>query len=131
MLKGKHNPEKYWRYLANIWLVATVFIIVVDFWSGGKYTYLISPLSILYITLLSVYITSKEFKRWGNRYQGRHPGEIAIVIWTVLIFILIVSNVYLGSSYRISQDTISTYLVVVALFIVSRGSKMIYFRRQR
>ncbi len=131
MPKKSSNPEKYWRWLANLWLAVMVFIIITDFWSGGKYAYLISPVSILYITLLSVYITSKEFKRWCNSYQGHHPGEIAIVIWTALIFVLIVSNTYLGANYHISQDTISTYLVVVALFIVSQGSKTIYYRRRR
>jgi drug/metabolite transporter (DMT)-like permease len=131
MPRKRHlNSEKYWRYLANIWLVVMVFIILVDFWSAGKYGYLISPVSILYISLLTVYITSKEFKRWFENYKGHHPGEIALVIWTVLIFALIISNAYLGSNYHISQEIISTYLVVVALFIVSRGSRIIYFRRK-
>lgn len=126
----KRSPisEKYWRCMANIWLGAMVSIIMIDFWSGGQYGYLISPVSILYITLLSVYITSKEFKRWFKHYEGHHPGEIALVIWTVLIFALIISNAYLGAGYHISQEIISTYLVVVALFIVSRGSRMIYFK---
>ena len=91
---------------------------------------MISPVSILYISLLTVYITSKEFKRWTNNYEGHHPGEIALIIWTVLIFALIVSNAYLGSGYHISQEIVSTYLVVVGLFIVSRGSRVIYFRRK-
>lgn len=126
--KRSSNSAKYWRCLANIWLMAMMVIILIDFWSGGRYGYLISPISILYITLLSIYITSKEFKRWFNHYEGRHPGEIALVIWTILIFALIISNAYLGANYHISQEIISTYLVVVALFIVSRGSRMIYFK---
>lgn len=130
MKKRKSNSEKYWRHLANIWLLVMVFIIMVDFWSVGKYGYLISPISILYISLLTVYITSKEFKRWFNHYEGHHPGEIALVIWTILIFGLIISNAYLGAAYHIPQDIISTYLVVVVLFIASRGSRAIYFRRK-
>lgn len=130
--KKRHSvSEKYWRCLAHVWLAALVFIILIDFWSGGRYAYLISPVSILYISLLTVYITSKEFKRWQRNYQGQHPGEIALVIWTVLIFMLIISNAYLGANYHISQEIISTYLVVVALFIVSRGSRMIYFHGGR
>ena len=131
MSKKSHNPEKYWRWLANIWLAAMVFIIIVDFWSNNQYSNLISPISILYITLLTVYISSKEFKRWFSYYQGHHPGEIALVIWTALIFVLIVSNAYLGASYHISQDIISTYLVVIVLFIASRGSRAIHARHRR
>jgi drug/metabolite transporter (DMT)-like permease len=132
-MKKKVYPtsEKYWRCLTNIWLGVMVCVILIDFWSNGEYYFLISPVSILYITLLSVYITSKEFKRWFKDYKGHHPGEIALVIWTVLIFALIVSNAYLGSNYHICQEVISTYLVVVVLFIASRGSKMIYFKQKQ
>ena len=127
--RKKHsNPEKYWRLLANLWLMATVFIIIIDFWSGGQYSFLISPVSILYITLLTVYIGSKEFQRWFSYYQGHHPGEVALVIWTCLMFILITSNAFLGASYHISQEIISTYLAVIALFVASRGSRAMHNR---
>ena len=76
------------------------------------------------------YISSKEFKRWFSHCEGHHPGEIALVIWTVLIFLLIASNAYLGANYHISQDIISTYLVVIVLFIASRGSRAIYRHRR-
>jgi len=125
------NPERCWRWLANIWLTAVVAIILIDFWSAGRYVYLISPVSILYITLLTVYISSKEFKRWFNHYEGHHPGELALVIWTALMFLLIISNAYLGAGYHISQDIISTYLVVIVLFVASRGSRAYHTHRRK
>ena len=131
MHKKIFYAERYWRWLANIWLTVMVVIILIDFWSAGKYVFLISPISILYITLLTIYISSKEFKRWLNHYHGRHPGEIALVIWTVLMFILIASNAYLGANYHITQEIVSTYLAVIVLFIVSRGSREIHSRRRK
>ena len=130
MPKKIFYSEKYWRWLAHIWLAVMVAIVIIDFWSEGRYVYLISPISILYITLLSVYISSKEFQRWLNHYQGHHPGEIALVIWTVLMFVLITSNAYLGANYHISSEVISTYVVVIVLFIASRGSREIHRRRR-
>jgi drug/metabolite transporter (DMT)-like permease len=131
-MKKKRYPvsERYWRCLANIWLGAMFFIILVDFWSGGLYYYLIPPVSILYVAILSVYVSSKEFKRWFRSYEGHHPGEISLIIWTVLIFALIISNAYLGSNYHIAQEITSTYIVVIVLFIISRGSRIIYFRKK-
>jgi hypothetical protein len=76
--------------------------------------------------LLSVYVTSKEFQRWFLSYQGHHPGEIAVFIWTALIIMMIILNGWLGKEYRISQEVISTYLTIVSIFIVSKGSKVFY-----
>lgn len=117
------GPEKIWRWLANIWMVLTCGIVILDFFSFGKYSFLLFPLTILYISILSVYVTSKEFQRWYLSYRGRHPGEIGVIIWTVLILIMLCANAYLGEKYRISQEVISTYLTVLGIFAVSRGSK--------
>ncbi len=130
MSKKVSYSEKYWRWLANLWMTVTILVIVMDFLSAGKYTFLITPLSVLYITLLSVYITSKEFERWFKSYQGHHPGELALVFWTLLILGLVCANAYLGSGYHISSDVISTYLVVIGLFIASKSSKSLYHRRK-
>jgi drug/metabolite transporter (DMT)-like permease len=120
------RPEKIWRWLVNIWMIVTCAVVVVDFFSFGRYSFLLSPLALLYISLLSVYVTSKEFQRWFLSYQGHHPGEIAVFIWTVLIIMMIILNGWLGKEYRISQEVISTYLTIVSIFIVSKGSKVFY-----
>ncbi len=130
-MSRKISPtDKYWRWLANLWMAVTILVIIMDFLFAGKYAFLISPLTVLYITLLSVYITSKEFNRWFKNYQGHHPGELALVFWTLLILGLVCVNAYLGSGYHISSEVISTYLVVIGLFIASKSSKSLYYRRK-
>ena len=130
MPRKNSHPEKYWRWLANLWMSITILVIIIDFFSANRYTFLVSPLTILYITLLSVYITSKEFERWFKNYQGHHPGELALVFWTILMLGLVVADFYLGPAYHISSDVISTYLVVIGLFIASKSSKSLYYRRK-
>jgi len=83
-------------------------------------------LTLLYISLLSVYVTSKEFQRWFLSYQGRHPGEIAVALWTGLIILMLILNGWLGGKYHISQEVISLYLTIISIFIVSKGSKAFY-----
>jgi len=123
----KHSrPEKIWRWLVNLWMIVTGVVVVLDFFSFGKYSFLLSPLTILYISLLSVYVTSKEFQRWFLSYQGRHPGEIAVVLWTALMLMMLILNGWLGEKYHISQEVISLYLAIISIFIVSKGSKAFY-----
>lgn len=124
------NPEKIWRWLANIWMVLTCGVVVLDFFSFGRYSFLLPPLTILYISILSVYVTSKEFQRWFLSYKGRHPGEIGIGLWTVLIIVMLGINAYLGEKYQVSEQVISTYLTVLGIFAISKGSKAIWQRRR-
>lgn len=126
MSKRSSRPEKIWRWLVNIWMIITCAVIVVDFFSFGRYSFLLSPLSLLYISLLSVYVTSKEFERWFLSYQSHHPGEISVALWTFIILVMLVFNGWLGDRYHISQEVISTYLAVISIFIVSKASKVFY-----
>ncbi|PIW76229.1 MAG: hypothetical protein CO001_02485 [Candidatus Portnoybacteria bacterium CG_4_8_14_3_um_filter_40_10] len=107
-------------------MIVISVVIIVDFFSFGKYSFLLSPLTLLYISLLSVYVTSKEFQRWFLSYQGRHPGEIVVALWTGLIILMLILNGWLGGKYHISQEVISLYLTIISIFIVSKGSKAFY-----
>ena len=127
----KRSPERIWRWLVNFWMIITCAVVVLDFFLFGKYSFLITPLTLIYISLLSVYVTSKEFQRWFLSYQGRHPGEISVVLWTVLMVLMLALNGWLGKEYHISQEVISTYLTIIGIFVISKGSKTIFRLRGR
>lgn len=103
--------------------------VVVDFFLRGKYEHVVIPLGMIYVSLLSVYVSTKEFERWFGMYKGRHPGEIGVVLWTLLMISLIIFKIYLGDHYEISLDVIWTYVTVVTVFIASRASKL-FFTKQ-
>lgn len=125
------NPERIWRWLVNLWMAIICGVIVFDFFNFGKFSFLLSPLSLIYISLLSVYVTSKEFERWFLGYKGHHPGEIGVALWTLLMILMVIFNGWLGEKYQISQEVISTYLTVIGIFIVSKGSKLFFRFRTR
>jgi len=126
---GKAKLDKKLRWLANTWMALTIIFIIFNFLSNNKYGFILSPLTLLYISLLSVYVTSKEFDRWYRNYNGRHPGEIAIVLWTFLIAGMLILNFCLGKDYHIPSEVVSTYAAVVGIFIISKKSKNIHLRR--
>ncbi len=125
------SPEKIWRWLVNVWMMVTCGVVLLDFFYFGKFGFLLSPLTIIYISLLSVYVTSKEFGRWFLCYRGRHPGELGVLLWTGLMILMLALNAWLGEKYHISQEVITAYLTVVGIFVISRGSKALYSRRSR
>lgn len=127
--KSEQQPERVWRWLVNFWMIIIMIAVVVDFFLRGKYEHVVIPLGMIYVSLLSVYVSTKEFERWFGMYKGRHPGEIGVVLWTLLMISLIIFKIYLGDHYEISLDVIWTYVTVVTVFIASRASKL-FFTKQ-
>ncbi len=125
----QQQPERVWRWLVNFWMVIIMFAIVVDFFLRGKYEHIMMPIGMIYVSLLSVYVSTKEFERWFGMYKGRHPGEIGVVLWTLLMMGLIIAKITLGDHYEISPDTVWTYITVITVFIASKTSKL-FFTKQ-
>ena len=123
------QPERVWRWLVNFWMVIIMVAVIVDFLMRGKYEHVMLPLGMIYISLLSVYVSTKEFERWFGMYKGRHPGEIGVALWTLLIVTLLVLKIMFGDKYEISPDVIWTYITVISVFIASRASKLFFTHR--
>lgn len=127
--KKEQQPERVWRWLVNFWMIIIMIAIIVDFFLRGKYEHIMMPIGMIYVSLLSVYVSTKEFERWFGMYKGRHPGEIGVVLWTLLIMALIILKLVLGDHYEISPDVIWTYITVISVFIASKASKLFFTRK--
>ena len=123
--------EGFWRYLTNIWTVAFVVLVISDFFTFGKYGHLLTPFSIIYGSILSIFVGTKEFDRWYNVYRSkRHPGEIFVIIWSILLLGLFIISWFWGKSYQISSDVISVYIMVLTVFAITQGSKRLHKKRR-
>jgi hypothetical protein len=121
--------EKVWRWVTNIWTVAFMIFIVCDFFARDGYDFLIAPLSVIYISILGLYVGTKEFDRWYEFHDGRHPGELFVVGWTVIIFGLLIISFFLGKSYTVSTEAIADYIMVLSVFALTQKSKKLRERR--
>ncbi|MBX4189117.1 hypothetical protein KW785_00810, partial [Candidatus Parcubacteria bacterium] len=102
MTKSKRKQESggaFWRYLLNFWTIVLFAFIIADFIKDNALAAILSPLAVIYAGLLAIYSAEKEFERWHFYHLGRHPGEIYVIVWTVLIVGLFVAEFVLRSSY--------------------------------
>lgn len=117
------ESEKIWRMLANFWTVVLIVFLIMDFFSFNKHEYLTPIFSVIYTSVLSFYVGTKEFERWCDYYEGRHPGELFIIVWTALMIFLFSVKFVLGGQYTISPEVVADYLIVLSLFALTQRSK--------
>ncbi|MFQ5676223.1 MAG: hypothetical protein ACE5G1_10030 [bacterium] len=125
------RSEKIWRALADIWTVGYIAYLFANFFSEGMYDFLVVPLSFLYIGILGIYVSTKEFDRWYDLHRGAHPGEWFVALWTIVIFLLFGFSFYLGQEYRLAHESVAVYIAVLSVFAVTQRSKALYREAQR
>jgi uncharacterized membrane protein YhaH (DUF805 family) len=124
--------KDFWRKLANIWTILFLGLIISDFVTAGSYQYLIPAFSVIYGAILSIFVGTKEFQRWYNLYHSKkHPGEVFVFLWTVLILFIFIYSWIFKNKYVISSDIISVYVMVLTVFAISQGSKKAYNKKSK
>jgi len=117
----------FWRHLVNIWSVLFFTVIIYDFATWNSCTEVLNVMSTVYIGSLAVYVSNKEFERWYHRHRGQqHPGEVFVVIWSVLVAMLIMFDFISRDEYALPTSVISSYIAVLTILAVTRKSKQIY-----
>lgn len=120
------NEFNFWRYLINFWSTLFFVVIVLDFYTKNAYTDLLNVLATVYISALAIYVSNKEFERWYDKHNSKHPGEIFVVIWSLLVFCLFVLDFIFNASYHLPNSVISSYIAVLTILAVTRKSKEMY-----
>ena len=120
------NDFNFWRQLINIWSCVFFIAIIADFLKGNAYEDILNAMTTIYISILAIYVSNKEFERWYDRHVESHPGEIFVVIWSVLIFILFLLDFLFGSSYRLPNSIVSAYIAVLTILVITHKSKTLY-----
>ena len=123
--------KKNWGWLTNIWTVLYMAFLLLNFWSQNRYDFLTASLSALYIGVLSLYVGSKEFDRWYTNYNGKRHGELFVVVFTVLLFIMVFGSLIRGDHYILPPDVVAAYIAVLTIFIITQKSKSLHDRKAR
>jgi len=123
------NP-RFWWYLLNFWSLVVFAAIVFNFVRNGIYDRQMDTLLVIYIALLAIYAGDKEFERWHDKHQGRHPGEVFVLIWTALIAGLAVCQFIFDKPSGLTSDVVAAYIAVLSVLAVTRRSRALYARRR-
>jgi len=126
METASKNSLKTWRILINIWSIVFFVAIIIDFLGGNSLDGLLNLISGLYIGVLAIYVSNKEFERWYDRHQGKHPGEKLVFVWTALMVILIVFNLIPSVHYKVPSAVSSAYIAVLTILVITTKSKTMY-----
>lgn len=125
------NDFKFWRYLINFWSILFFVFIIYDFITKNSVVSIINILATIYISVLAIYVSNKEFERWYDRHNGKHPGEIFVVIWSIIVFALIIIDFCLKDAYQLPNSVVSSYIAVLTILVVTRKSKQLYQDRRQ
>lgn len=117
---------KVWRYLVNFWALVLYVAIIADFFQRNGLSEFLGPISAIYIAALAIYSAQKEFERWHDYNIGRHPGEVYVFIWTLLIILLLVLEIIYHGSYKLPNEVFTTYIVVIGVLAITKRSKKNY-----
>lgn len=123
------NDFNFWRYLINFWSVLFFVFIILDFFQRNAYGELLNVLAAIYISALAIYVSNKEFERWYDKHYSRHPGEIFVIIWSVIVLGLFILSFIFRDEYQMPTSVISSYIAVLTLLAVTRKSKELYLFR--
>lgn len=123
------RDEKIWRVLTNVWTFLFLGFLLFNFFQKDSYSFLVAPLSVVYIGVLGLFVGTKEFDRWYDLHDGRHPGEYFVIAWTIIIFVLFCISFALKDQYHIPTEAITDYLVVLSVFALTQKSKRMHRER--
>jgi len=125
------QDEKIWRILTNFWTVVFIAFLIFDFFWLNRFEYLTIPFSVIYAGVLGLYASTKEFNRWYEMHEGRHPGELFVILWTVVIFGFLGISFFSRGGYKISSEAIADYIMVLSVFALTQKSKRLYERKRK
>lgn len=126
LIKTAAGHSKFWRHMSVFWTLAFFAAILYDFIYDNKLQESLIPLAAIYTAVLAIYSADKEFKRWRHEHDTTHPGEVYVILWTILVFGILASTFFLEKTYRMPAEVISSYIVVLGILALTKESKKHY-----
>lgn len=121
-----NNEFRFWRGLINIWSFLFFALIISDFFYANVYASALNAIATIYVSILAIYVSNKEFERWYDRHQESHPGEIFVIMWTGIVITLLTLDFIYGAVYELPASVISAYIAVLTILVITRKSKELY-----
>ena len=117
--------------MANFWAVVIYIAVIYDFIKDNAVQEFLAPLAAIYIAVLTIYASDKEFERWHHFHQARHPGELFVIVWTALMAGILLADFLLSKLYKLPSEIISVYIVVLSILAITRKSKSLHREKEK
>lgn len=125
------RDERIWRWITNLWTFVLLAFLIINFIEKDAYDFLVPAFSVIYAGALGLYAGTKEFDRWYEQHESRHPGEVFVIVWTVIVLFLFGAQIILRSDYKVSSEVVADYIMVLSIFALTQKSKNLHRRKRR
>ena len=109
--------------MTNLWCLVSYVAIIYDFIYEHSLSDILPSILVIYVALLTIFVGVKEFERWYEMYSGRHPGELFVAGWTVLVIGLFIAKIALHKTYTVPSEVLATYIAVLSIMAITQKSK--------
>jgi hypothetical protein len=130
-ISDKYLNSGFWRLFSGLWSLVIITLVIIDFAMDNGLSSTLGPVAAIYVSVLSIYSADKEFKRWHSFHKGKHPGELYIILWTILLIGIVITDIVLDKPYMVPESIVSTYIAVVGILAVTKSSKKLYIDREK
>jgi hypothetical protein len=122
-----------WRYIVNFWTFVFFIAIVYDFFNENllSESEILLAVAGIYAATLAVYSAENEFRRWHHMHASIHPGEMYVILWTILMAFLISGAVFFDVPYHMPSEVSASYIGMIGILAITRESKNFYKRRNK
>lgn len=117
------------KRLLNFWTVLTMAFFLADFFSGHRFDISASSIGIIYLAILGIYTSEKEYVRWRYKFQSKFAGEGFVIAWTIIMAVFVVVAPLSGDNYKVPEEFAVMYTAIIGVFAVSHHSKDIRQRK--
>jgi len=123
--KIKHQERLlFWRILTYIWGILAGTFFILDFFKLLNCSNSLRTLAVIYICVLSIFTSIKEFHRWKNKkFFSRYKGEIFVFAYTLIMLLFLILEIKNPEQYKIHGAFTTTYLSILGIFAISYNSK--------
>ena len=104
---------------------------VADFFRFGQYDAISEFFSAIYIVVLGIYASTKEFERWHGRHFSRYLGEYFTIFWTALAIIFLAAIIFTNQTYHLPDNFLTVYISVLGIFALTQKSKNWYKQKNK
>lgn len=130
-MMNKKRTKNTWRYLTYLWTILFYVAIILDFCGISLIKELFGVLAAIYVAVLAIYVSDKEFERWQDLHSSQHPGELFVIGWSLLIIGLLVAELIANRAYRIPDLVVYVYITVLGVLAITRKSKDLYEKKSK
>ena len=117
------------KVILNFWTVLTMALLVADFLSGHRFSVSATAISIIYLAILGIYTSEKEYARWRDNFQSKFVGESFVIGWTIIMAFFVILAAFFSDIYQVPEEFAAMYTAIIGIFAVSYHSKRIHKRK--